>query len=100
MTVHAGLRRRDVRDGRNLDRGVTVPAIETEFADVERVAVGNGLGGTVAHVRVPRGKKVPDARDREDRTEAACECGDERELIPRGREDLGQRLGLRSAGGR
>ena len=48
MAVHAGLRRRHVRDGRNLDRGVTVPAIETELADVELVAVRDGLNGTVA----------------------------------------------------
>ena len=65
MAVHAGLRGRNVGDGRNLDRGVTVSAIETKLADVELVAVRDGLNGTVAHVRVPRGKVVPDARDRE-----------------------------------
>ena len=40
MAVHAGLRRRNVGDAGNLDRGVTVAAIETELADVELVAVG------------------------------------------------------------
>ena len=69
MAVHAGPRGREVHDGRNLDRGVTVSAIETELADVELVAVRDRLNGTVAHVRVPRGKEVPDARDRERRTE-------------------------------
>ena len=59
----------------NLDRGVTVSAIETELADVEPVAVRDGLDGTVAHVRVPRGKEVPDARDREHRNETARESG-------------------------
>ena len=68
MAVHAGLRGRNVRDGRNLDRGVTVSAIETKLADVELVAVRDGLNGTVAHVCVPRGKEVPDARDREHRS--------------------------------
>ena len=99
MAVHAGLRGRNVRDGRNLDRGVTVSAIETKLADVELVAVRDGLNGTVAHVCVPRGKVVPDARDREHRTEAARDGGHDRELVPPGREDLGQWLGLRGAGG-
>ena len=65
MAVHARLRGRNVGDVRNLDRGVTVSAIETKLADVELVAVRDGLNGTVAHVCVPRGKVVPDARDRE-----------------------------------
>ena len=68
MAVHAGLRRRNVRDGRHLDRGVTVPAIESKFADVELVAIRDGLNGTVADVGVPRGKEVPDAANRERRT--------------------------------
>ena len=78
---------------------MTVAAIETKLADVELVAVRDGLNGTVAHVRVPRGKEVPDARDRERRTDAARDGGHDRELVPPGREDLGQRLGLRGAGG-
>ena len=57
MAVHAGLRGRNVRDRRNLDRGVTVSAIETKLADVELVAVRDRLNGTVAHVGVPRGKE-------------------------------------------
>ena len=35
MAVHARLRRRHVGDVRDLDRGVTVPAIEPEIPDVE-----------------------------------------------------------------
>src|SRR4029453_8142485 len=50
MAVHAGPRGRDVRDARNLNRGVTVSAVETKLADVEPVAVGYRLNGTVAHV--------------------------------------------------
>jgi hypothetical protein len=46
MAVHAGPRGRNIRDGRNLDRGVTVSAIETKLADVELVAVRDGLNGT------------------------------------------------------
>ena len=42
MAVHAGLRGRNVRDGRSLDRGVTVSAIETKLADVERWLYGTG----------------------------------------------------------
>jgi hypothetical protein len=99
MAVHAGLRGRNVRDSRNLDRGVTVPAIEAKLADVELVTVRDGLNGTVAHVCVPRGKVVPDARDREGRAEAARDGGHDREFVPPWGEDLGQWLGLRGAGG-
>jgi len=98
MAVHASLGGRNVRDGGNLNRGVTVAAIETEFADVELVAVRDGLNGTVAHVCVPRGKVVPDARDRECRTEDARQGGHDREFVPPGGKDLGQWLGLRGAG--
>src|SRR6476646_6296569 len=42
MAVHARLSRRNVRDGRNLDRGVTVAAIEAELADVEFMAERDG----------------------------------------------------------
>ena len=73
---------------RNLDRGVTVTAIETELADVELVAVRDGLNGTVAHVCVPRGKEVPDARDRERRSDAASDGDRERELVPPRGENL------------
>src|SRR6185503_14979181 len=90
---------RNVRDVRDLHRGVTVPAIETEFADVEPVAIRDGLSGTVAYVRVPRRKVVPDARGRDYRTENDHEGGHERELVPPGWENLGQWLGLRGAGG-
>jgi hypothetical protein len=71
---------------------VTVSAVETKLADVELVAVRNGLNGTVAHVRVLRGKEVPDTRGREYRTEAAHEGSHDRELVPPGGEDLGQWL--------
>jgi hypothetical protein len=97
MAVHAGLSGRYVRDGRNLDRGVTVTTIKTELADVELVAVRDGLNGTVAHVCVPWGKVVPDAPDDEYRTEAARDGGDDRELVPPGGKNLGQWLGLRGA---
>src|SRR5262245_22308629 len=96
MTVHARLRGRNVGDGRRLDRGVTVSAIETKLADVEFVAVRDGLNRTIAHVRIPRRKVIPDARDCERRTEAAHHGGHERKLIPRGREDLCQCLHLRA----
>ena len=99
MAVHARLRGWNVGDVRNLDRRVTVSAIETKLADVELVAVGDGLNGTVADVRVPRGKIVPDARDRKQRTEAAHEGGHDRELVPRGGKDLTQWLGFPGAGG-
>src|SRR5688572_30618295 len=99
MAIHAGLRGRNVRDGRNFDRGVTIPAVEAELTNVEAVAVLDRLVGTVAHVCVPRGKVVPDARDRERRNDDAHEGGHDRELIPPRGEDLGQGQGLRSAGG-
>jgi hypothetical protein len=60
---------------------VTVSAIETKLADVELMTVRDGLNGTVAHVCVPRGKEVPDAADRERRTEAARDGGHDRELV-------------------
>jgi hypothetical protein len=69
---------------------VTVTAIETKLADVKPMAVRDRLNGTVAHVRVPRGKEVPDAGGRECRNEKGCESGDDRELIPPGREYLSQ----------
>jgi hypothetical protein len=78
MAVHAGLGRWNVRDGRGLDRGVTVPAIEAELADVEPVAVWNRLNWLVAHVRIPRRKVVPNAGHRDARNEDACEGGHER----------------------
>ena len=99
MTVHARLRGRNVRNGRDLDRGVTVSAIETQLTDVEFVAVRDGLNGTVAHVCVPRRKVVPDASDRERRNKNACDGRRDREFVPPGRENLCQRLGLRGAGG-
>jgi hypothetical protein len=77
---------------------VTVSAIETKLADVELVAVRDGLNRSIAHVRVPRRKVVPDARDRERRTEAARDGGHDRELVPPGGKYLGQRLGLRGGG--
>ena len=99
MAVHARLRGRNVRDRRNLDRGVTVSAVETKLADMEFVAVRDRLNGTVAHVCVPRGKEVPDARDRESRTETAHDGGHDRESVkPRGK-NLGQSLRLLGAGG-
>ena len=90
MAVHAGLRRRHVRHRGNLDGGVTVAVIETKLADVELMVVGNGLMGLVAYVRVPRGKEVPDARDREHRTEGADDGGRDREFVPPRGKYLGQ----------
>ena len=93
MAVHAGLRGRNVRDRRKLDRGMTVPTIETQLADVKFVAIWNRLNGTIANVRVPRRKVVPDARYCERRTEDAHDGRHDRELVqPRG-EDLSH-LGL------
>jgi hypothetical protein len=99
MAVHARLRGRKVGDARKLDRGVTVTAIETELADVELVAVRDGLNGTVAHVCVPRGEVVPDARYRKRWNEKTRDGGDERELVPRGGKNLAQWLGLLGAAG-
>jgi hypothetical protein len=97
MAVHARLGGRNVRDGRYLDRGVTVSTIETELADVKLVAVRDGLNGAVAYVCVPRRKPVPDAGDHETRKEDAGKGGREREFVPPWREDLGHWLGLRGA---
>src|SRR5688572_15062009 len=99
MAVHAGLGGRNVRDGGNLDRGVTVAAVETKLADVELVTVRDGLNGAVAHVRVLRGKEVPDARDRESRTETAHDGRHDRESVPPRGKNLGQRLWLRGTRG-
>jgi hypothetical protein len=79
---------------------VTVAAIETELADVELVAVRYRLNGTVAHVCVPRRKVVPDAGDHEHRAESARDGRQDREFVPPGWENLGQRLGLRRGAGR
>ena len=99
MAVHARLRGRNIGDARNLDRGVAVAAVETKLSHVELVAVRDGLSGTIAHIRVPRGKEIPHARDREYRNDGASDGGDDRELIPPRGKDLGQRLGLHGAGG-
>jgi hypothetical protein len=69
---------------------VTVPAIETELADMELVAVRDGLNGPVADVRVPWRKEVPDARDSSRGSESTGQGGDEWELIPPRGEYLGQ----------
>jgi hypothetical protein len=90
MAVHTRLRGRNVGDVRDFDRGVTVAAIETKLADVELMAVRDGLNGTVAHICVSRGTVVPDARDRKRRNEDARDGGYDRELVPPGREDLAQ----------
>ena len=90
MAVHAGLRGRNVRDGGNLHRGVTVPAVEAKLADVEFMAVRNRLNRTVAHVRVPRGKVVPNERDRQCRNEDARNGRDDREVVPPTGEYLSQ----------
>jgi hypothetical protein len=90
MAVHAGLGGRNVRDRRNLDRGVAVPAVETKLADVELVTVRDGLNGTVPHVGVPRGKVVPNASNREDWTEDAGDGRDDREVVPPRGKNLAQ----------
>jgi hypothetical protein len=54
MAIHARLGGRNIGDVRDLDRDVTVPAIETEVADVKAVAIRDGLNRRVAHVCVPR----------------------------------------------
>src|SRR5688572_8808777 len=99
MAVHAGPRRREVHDGRRLNRGVTVPAIETKLADVELMAVRDRLNGTVADVGVPRRKVVPDARGGECRTENDHDSRHDRKFVPPRGKNLGQRLRLRGAGG-
>jgi hypothetical protein len=57
---------------------VAIPAVEPQLADVQFVAVGNGLRGTVAYVRVPRREVVPDAGGQEDWNDATADGGDER----------------------
>ena len=99
MAVHARLRGWNIGDIRRLDRGVTVPAVETELADVEPVAIRDRLSRPVAHVCVPRRKVVPDAGGRERRTEDDRDGGDDWERVPRAREDLAQWLGPPGAEG-
>jgi hypothetical protein len=77
---------------------VAIAAVEAELADVEFVAIWNGLNGTIANVRVPRREEVPDARDGENRGQAACDGAEEREFVPPRGKNLGQQL-LQSAGG-
>ena len=43
VAVHAGFRRRDIRERRLLDRGVAVPAVDPDAADVVRMAELDGL---------------------------------------------------------
>jgi hypothetical protein len=55
---------------------VTVPTIQTEFADMELVAIRDGLNRLIADVRVPRRKEVPDSRDGSRGTKTTGESGD------------------------
>ena len=43
MTIHAGLGRGDVGEGRSLDRGVAIAAVNPDVADMMGVAEGHGL---------------------------------------------------------
>jgi hypothetical protein len=90
VAVHAGLGRRDVRDVGNFNRRVTVPAIQTEFADVQLVAVRNRLYRLIADVRVPRRKVVPDTRYHQHRTEDARNGRHDRKVVPPTGEYLSQ----------
>jgi hypothetical protein len=63
VAIHAGLRRGNHGHGRFLHAGVAVSAIHAEGADVKLVTVRNRLNRSVAYVRVPRRKIVPDESD-------------------------------------
>src|SRR5262245_15492765 len=78
---------------------MAIAAIETELSDVKLVAVRDRLHRLVAHVRVPRRKVVPDARDHDHRSEGSHDCGDERQLVPTWGKNLCQWLGLLGVGG-
>ena len=69
---------------------MTVPAIEPKLADVELVAIWDGLNWTIPDVGVPRRKEVPDTSDGERRSHATGDRDDEREFVPRRGKDLGQ----------
>jgi hypothetical protein len=69
---------------------MTVSTIDIELAGVERVAVRDGLNGTVADVCVPGRKEVPDPRYRQRRTENAPDRSHDRELVPPRGKDLRQ----------
>jgi hypothetical protein len=57
---------------------VTVAAVETEFTDVEFMAIGNRLDRTVPDIRIPRRKVVPDTSDCDGRHEDSSGGEDER----------------------
>src|SRR5262245_45203823 len=77
---------------------MAVAAVDGKFAGVKLVAIRDGLNRAIADVRIPRGKEIPDARNGERRADGARDRSNKGEPVPPRREDLGQWLGLRSAG--
>jgi len=68
VAVHARLSGRKRRDGRNLDAGMTVAAVDLELARVQSMAERNRLMRHVADVRVCRGERIPHEGGQADRT--------------------------------
>lgn len=63
VTVHAGLRGRNRRVVRALDRVVAIATVQAEFSGVKLVAKGHGLLGAVADVRKFGRKPMPHHTD-------------------------------------
>ena len=93
MAVHAGLRRRDAREGGILNRGVTKTTIDAQFGDVVMVAERHRLFSRDADVRgVGRaredGQRPADPGEREDGAVDA----DERQRVETSMKYLGHRV--------
>jgi hypothetical protein len=63
MTIHTGLRGRDVRVTRVLDIGMTILTVQAKFANVETMTVLYRLNWSVSNVCVLWGKEVPNKQD-------------------------------------
>lgn len=59
VAVHAGLRRGNIRVGRNLHVGVTVPAIHPELRDMDIVREGHRLNRLIPCSHVFRRQVIP-----------------------------------------
>jgi len=68
VTVHAGLRWRNVRMIGRGHVGVTVLTIDIELSGVKPMAVLNRLFGSVSDVGVSRREIIPDEQDHKNRT--------------------------------
>ncbi len=68
MTIHTGLRGRNVRVTRVLDIGMTILTIQAKLANVETMTILYWLNWSVSNVRVLWGKEVPNKQDCENAT--------------------------------